>query len=255
MLKDFLAALKNKDLWIYLSWYDVISKYRRTTLGPFWMIIMTFITIFGMALLCARLFKVKVSDFLPYVACGMIVWGYITSIIIESCSVFLAQAPLIQNTQPPLLTYGLRLFLKNTIIFLHSLVILFILLYFYSTLSIHLVMLIPAFLIIAINSVSFSIILGFFSSRYRDILHMVQATLNLLALLSPIMWKVEMLGEYTYLANINPFTHFIALFREPLLGHEISTFSLQYVFVATLAGAILAQYLYTRFRNRLVFWL
>jgi ABC-type polysaccharide/polyol phosphate export permease len=100
-----------------------------------------------------------------------------------------------------------------------------------------------------------SIILGFFSTRYRDVLYIVQAILNIVILLTPIMWKVEMLGEYAYIASINPFTHFIALFRSPFLGENPSFESVIYLTVFTILSLVLAQALYSRFKNRLVYWL
>lgn len=238
-----------------MAWHDVVSKYRRTSLGPFWSIIITAISIFCMGTLGAILFKINIKEFLSYVACGMIVWTYISSIILESCGVFLQNANIIQNVRLPLLTFTLRMFLRNSILFLHSLVILFIILIATSTFNFQSLYILPSFLIFGLNAVSLCIILGFFSTRYRDVIHMVQAILSIIILLTPIMWKVEMLGEYSYLAHINPFTHFIAIFRNPLLGIEISPLNYYYVGIATLINMIFASYLYRRFKNRLVFWL
>lgn len=255
MLKDLLASLLYKDLWIHLAWNDVTAKYRRTTLGPLWAIIITAVSILCMSVLGAVLFKVNLRDFLPHVACGMVIWGFISAVVMESCAVFITYAGLIQNVKLPLLSFVLRMFLRNSILFLHSFVILLIVIGFFSSFSIKMLLLIPGFLIYAINAISFGVLLGFFATRYRDITYIIQAVLNIIVLLTPIMWKVEMLGEYQILANINPFTHFIALFREPLLGRSIDDFSLLYVIVFTCVSFILAQYLYAKFKNRLVFWL
>jgi lipopolysaccharide transport system permease protein len=255
MFRDFISALKCKDLWVYLAWYDVVAKYRRTSLGPFWSIIITAVSILCMAGLGSILFKINIREFLPYVACGMVVWAYMNAIIMDSCGVFLQSASLLQNVRLPILAFTFRMFLRNTILFLHSLVILFAILIFTSRFSFSWLYILPAFLVFGINAISLSIILGFFSARYRDIIHMVQAILSIVILLTPIMWKVEMLGEYSYLAYANPFTHYIALFRNPLLGQEISSLNYLYVTIATILNLIVARYLYNRFKNRLVFWL
>ena len=185
----------------------------------------------------------------------MVVWAYMNAIIMDSCGVFLQSASLLQNVRLPILAFTFRMFLRNTILFLHSLVILFAILIFTSRFSFSWLYILPAFLVFGINAISLSIILGFFSARYRDIIHMVQAILSIVILLTPIMWKVEMLGEYSYLAYANPFTHYIALFRNPLLGQEISSLNYLYVTIATILNLIVARYLYNRFKNRLVFWL
>ncbi len=255
MLKDFIEAFKVKDLWIYMAWYDVVSKYRRTKLGPIWSIIITAVSIVCMAVLGSILFKQPIENFLPYVACGMVVWTYISSIILDSCNVFLNNASLIQNVRLPLFAFILRMFLRNTILFAHSLVILFVVLVFSSNVSLYWLYIIPAILVCGVNAITMSIILGFFSTRYRDVLYIVQAILNIVILLTPIMWKVEMLGEYEYLAAINPFTHFIALFRNPFLGQDIEMESIVFVSIFTVISWMFAYLLYSRFKNRLVYWL
>jgi len=255
VIEDLIIALKSKDLWVYLAWHDIVSKYRRTTLGPLWSILITASSIICMSVLGSILFKINLKDFLPHVACGMVIWTFISSIIIESCLVFIGQAGLIQNIKLPLLSFVLRMFLRNAILFLHSFVILFVVLILFSSINAHFFLMIPSFLIYLINAVAIGVLLGFFASRYRDIIYIIQALLNIIVLMTPIMWKVEMLGEYSILANLNPFTHFIALFREPLLGQSINTFSLKYVVVFTVINSTLAHYLYSRFKNRLIFWL
>lgn len=255
MIADFIIALKNKDAWIYLAWHDVVAKYRRTTLGPVWAIVITAVSILCMSVLGSILFKTNLRDFLPHVACGMVVWTFINSIILESCSIFVSQSGLIQNVKVSLLALVLRMFLRNTIIFLHSFVILFLILIIFSSLNLYFFLIIPSFFIYALNAMALGILLGFFATRYRDILYIIQALLSIVMLITPIMWRVEMLGEYSILADLNPFTHFIALFREPLLGRGISTLSIQYVVVFTIANLFMAQCMYNKFKNRLVFWL
>jgi ABC-type polysaccharide/polyol phosphate export permease len=255
MIKDLINAFQHKDLWLYLAWQDVLAKYRRTTLGPIWAIIISAVSILCMSVLGAILFKTNLRDFLPHVACGMVIWTFISSIILESCSVFLSYAGLIQNVKLPLLAFILRMFLRNTILFLHSFVVLLLVLFIYATPNLYFFLIIPSFVIYLLNALALGVILGFFSTRYRDILYIMQALLNILVLMTPIMWKVEMLGQYAILANLNPFTHFIALFRDPLLGRSIDLYSLQYITIFTIGNLVLAHYLYAKFKNRLVFWL
>ena len=39
-------------------------------------------------------------------------------------------------------------------------------------------------------------------------------------LLTPVLWKPEMLGEYASLVYYNPFTYFIGIIRNDLIGLE-----------------------------------
>lgn len=83
MVYDLIQAIKAKDLWLYLGYYDVMAKYKRTYLGPIWSIIITIVSIGCMAFLGAALFKSNLKNFLPYVACGIVIWVYLSSLILE----------------------------------------------------------------------------------------------------------------------------------------------------------------------------
>ncbi len=255
MIKDLVEALHHRDLWLYLAWQDIVSKYKRTTLGPFWSIAVTLVSISCMSGLGVLLFKVSLVEFLPHVACGMVVWAFLSSLIIDSCTVFISQAHIIQNAKLPVLAFIYRMFIKNLILFAHSFVIVAVVILFLAKPTIYSVLIVPAIFIFAVNTLSIGIIMGFFAARFRDVVYLIQTILSIVVLITPIMWKKEMLGDYAYIADINPFTHFIALFRDPLLGKFMPYESVLYVGVFTLVGLLFASFLYNRFKNRLVFWL
>ncbi len=255
MLRDLKEALKFQDLWQYLAWNDIAAKYRRTTLGPFWIIMVTFVSIACMAVLGSLLFKVSLREFLPHVACGMVVWGFLNTLILECCTVFTSYNHILQNTKLPVLAFVLRIFVRNTLLFLHSLLIILLIIVFSIPVTWKILLVIPALFIIGLNTLSFGIILGFFAARYRDIQYIIQTILGISMLITPIMWKKEMLGEYSYLADLNPFTHFIAIFREPMLGNNIGNETILYISAITIISFIFAHILYSRFKTRLIFWL
>jgi ABC-type polysaccharide/polyol phosphate export permease len=261
MMKSYFTTelrdcFTRSELWLYMAWLDIKLRYRRTKLGPLWMVLFTFVTTICTATLASVLFKMNWGDFFPYVCCGMIVWAYVAGLITDSCNTFLAQSPLIKNTNVPLLNFGLRMFVKNTIVFFHSLVIAAcVILYFDVPITLNLLLLFPALFLFFITSVSLSVILGFLCTRYRDILQLIQSTLGLLVFVTPIMWKAEMLGSRAYLMNFNPLTHFVILIREPLLGNTPSV--LNYTVAAGFSGFLLliTYFFYNKYRKRLVHWL
>jgi ABC-type polysaccharide/polyol phosphate export permease len=255
MIHDLVTILKTPDQWLYTGWMDILAKYRRTALGPLWLVIVTLISISCIGVLGSVLFNTNLSELFPYVATGMITWGFLSLLIQESCTIFTSQAWLIQNINVSLLSFCLRTFVRNTIIFLHGFGIILLFIIFTRGISLSFLMVIPSIFILGINSICLGIVLGFLSARYRDIIQMVQAFLNILIFLTPVMWKVEMLRDKSYLANFNPLTHFIALIRDPLLGNNINSLALIITLSITVIHFLVACYLYKKFSKRLVFWL
>ena len=45
---DIATALDKAYLWITLGWYDVLARYRRSTLGPVWITLSMVVTICAM---------------------------------------------------------------------------------------------------------------------------------------------------------------------------------------------------------------
>ena len=254
--KDVISVIKKHDAWLYIAWIDIKLRYKRTALGPFWMVIVSFISIFCIAGLGSLLFSIKLADYFPYVACGMVTWSLISTLITESCMLYINQQWLIKNIKTHLLNFCFRLFVKNLIIFAHALVVIIcVLLFLGAGFSTAMLLLPLTVLIYMINAVSISVCLGFFATRFRDVVQIVQALINILAFMTPIMCKPKMLKEYAYLADFNPLTHYVAIFREPLLGVYPSSLTWSYVIIFTLINLFLTIMVYGKYKKQLVFWL
>ena len=256
LLGDFIHCLKNHDSWLYMAWSDIRLRYQRTVLGPFWMVLVSFISIICIAVLGSLLFKVKFSNFFPYVASGMVIWSFISLTITESCMVFLGQMGLIKNVNVPLVSFCLRMFVKNVIILGHSLVVVAIILaFFHVHLNWSFFLFVPGLLIASMTAVALGVLFGFLCARYRDVLQLVQALIGILAFMTPVMWEPSMLGDKAYLAYFNPLTHYIDLLRMPLLGQVPPVSS--YLVTLSISGILLivAAWYYQIYRKRLVYWL
>lgn len=253
---ELFQVLKRTEIWLYMAWIDIVLRYKRTKLGPFWMVIVSFISIVCIASLGSLLFRVKFGDFFPYVACGMVIWNFIAAMLTDSCLVFIAQIGMIKHLNVYLLSFGLRMFVRNAIIFLHNLVIvLLVLLYYQVHMGYSILLLGVGLVIFSVTALSISVIIGFLCTRFRDVLQLIQALISILAFLTPIMWQPNMLGSKAYLVNFNPLTHYIAILREPLLGRFPSDLNLMVVTCLSLFFFICASAVFNKYRKQLVHWL
>jgi lipopolysaccharide transport system permease protein len=93
------------------------------------------------------------------------------------------------------------------------------------------------------------------SARYRDVPQLVANILAILFWLTPLMYFPEQLGRKRFIADYNPFTHLIALLREPLLGGTPSLNDWLVVLVMAVVGWVGTLLFFARFRARIVYWL
>src|SRR3954466_13796412 len=106
-----------------LAWHDVVSRYRGSILGPFWITISMGVMVLGIGFLWGELFKVPVHDFIPFVALGIVFFGTVTSTINEGCETFVQAAGMLSQTSLPMFTFVWRTVLRNLINLAHHLVI------------------------------------------------------------------------------------------------------------------------------------
>ena len=104
-----------------------------------------------------------------------------------------------------------------------------------------------------VSGLSVSVIFGLLGARYRDFSPLISALMMPMMLVTPIMWKKELVPDYFWL--FNPFTHYVDILREPLLGSYPSMLALIVTFSITSILAVIAWFCYSNYRFRLVGWL
>ena len=108
--------------------------------------------------------------------------------------------------------------------------------------------------LIFINSVLYSSIIGIISARFRDVEPTVKALMVPMLLLTPVLWKPEMLGEYVNYIYINPFTYFVGIVRNDLIGLEFDIYIWSGAITITFIQLIIFLLIYSKKRNRIIFW-
>jgi ABC-type polysaccharide/polyol phosphate export permease len=74
-------------------------------------------------------------------------------------------------------------------------------------------------------------------------------------LLTPILWHADQIPGRRMLVVFNPFYYLVEVIRQPLLGHPPSLLIWSVAAGMTLIGFIVALAFFSRFRNRIVYWL
>jgi lipopolysaccharide transport system permease protein len=254
-LRDIVDGVALWPLWGKLGWNDILQRYRRSLLGPLWLTASMAIMVVALGVVYAQIFKIALGDFMPFLCLGLLIWGFISSALTESGALFVGSESYIKQIRLPYSFYVYRFVWSKIIIFAHNLVIYFgILLYFHIRPGTALLCAIPGFLFLVLNAALSTLYLGLISARFRDIPQIVASVVQIVFFVTPIMWKLDLLGTYSALAMLNPFYHLIEIVRAPLLGELPSAENYLAVALITAVNALLAAGFFIRFRSRISYW-
>ena len=254
-VKDIQDGLKAYHVWIITGWQDIKMRYKRSTIGPFWITLSLGITVAAMGALYAHLFQQKVAEYIPYLSIGMIVWALISTLVIESCSIFIQSEGIIKQIRLPFSVYVLRMIWRNLIIFFHNAVVLVFVYLWFSIAWGWQVVLVPfGLLVIALNALWVGLVLGALSARFRDIPQIVTSLMQVLFFVTPVMWRAKLLKNHMWIAKWNPAYNLMKLVMRPLQGRLPSEYSLVFVALMTILGWGMALAFFSRFRARIAYW-
>ncbi len=257
---DLTGGFRKRELWLNLGWQDIKQKYRRSVLGPFWITIATGTTAVAMGLLYSKLFRLEISEHLPYVTLGLIIWNMINASILEGSEVFITNEGLIKQLPTPLSVHVYRLVWRQMILFAHNIVIFVVIAIIYpkpwswADLTV-----IPALVLIMLNCVWVSFCFGILATRYRDIGPLLASLVQLLFFMTPIIWNADTLerqgaGDWAKIIELNPLLHYLDILRAPLLGAAQEPRHWVVVVTLTVLGWVAAAVALRQYRARVPYW-
>src|SRR5205807_7776055 len=77
-----------------------------------------------MGILYARLFSQDMSEYLPFLAVGLLLWTFISAALNELCSAFIGAENIIKQVKLPLTVHVARVVWRNLLILAHNAIIL-----------------------------------------------------------------------------------------------------------------------------------
>jgi ABC-type polysaccharide/polyol phosphate export permease len=93
------------------------------------------------------------------------------------------------------------------------------------------------------------------SARFRDIPPIVTTITQMMFLLTPILWRPDQVPGRELVYQLNPFFYLVQVIREPLEGVSPSLFIWSVTVGLTVVGFLVSLLFFSRFRNRIVYWL
>jgi lipopolysaccharide transport system permease protein len=253
---DIRTALTAPHVWLALGWHDIKQRYRRSVIGPFWFTLSTLLMVGALGFVYSTLLGQSLKEYLPYLGVGLVVWQYISTVINEGCSTFITGSFLIKQVRIPLTVHAIRVVWRNFVILLHSLPVVVVLMMIFGKFPTpNILMLLPGLVLVFLQGVWVVIVVAIICSRFRDVVPIATNFVTIAFFVTPVLWPASQLGDRAWVAELNPLYHTIEIIRAPIMGDNLHWQSWVWSIALLVLGFLFAQYLMTRCRDRVPYWI
>jgi lipopolysaccharide transport system permease protein len=208
---------KYRELFFFLSWRDILVRYKQTVIGIAWSIIRPLLTMLVFTLVFGKIAKLP-SEGVPYpilVYAAMLPWQFFANALSESGNSLINNAAMISKIYFPRIIIPSSAVIVSLVDFLISLGILAVLMLWYRFIPDWRILLMPVFLLLVI---SLALGLGFWVAalnvKYRDFRYIIPFIVQFGLYISPVGFSSNVVPEKWRLAySLNPMVGIIDGFR------------------------------------------
>ncbi|PDT89217.1 glycosyl transferase [Bradyrhizobium sp. Y36] len=238
-----------------LAWSDMRHRYVRSLLGPFWMSLQMAIVVAVLGSVIGQMSNANVLSRLPMLALSMTAWTFLNSVVLDATTALQNSASLIRDRALPPVIFLLQCTFRQGLFALHNACVPLVLWLILSPHDFsHALAALPGLLLFLACTFALSLVLGAMATRYRDLKPIIESTLMLAFLASPVIWSSDMINHRSMVMRLNPLTHLFAVWREPLTGVHVDPTSIVYVLVV-LALLTVASVLTLVHLRKAAFWI
>jgi ABC-type polysaccharide/polyol phosphate export permease len=257
-VQDILGALQRLPLVLLLGYQDIRQRYQRSFLGPFWLTISMGIMIACIGIVFGSLFKSDLSEFLPFLAAGLILWTFILSSVTEGSTTFISETRTIQQIPLPLTVYILKMVWRNMIILGHNLLIIpVVMIIFGLPLTTAHLLFIPGVILLTLTLIWITFFMSVVCARFRDLSQIVASFMQVMFYISPILWSPALIQESSraVIVDLNPIYYLLDITRAPILGQQPQMISWVVSLAMLVVGTLIVLPFFGRFKKRIPYWL
>lgn len=213
-----------RELFYFLSWRDILVRYKQTAIGVAWGILRPLLTMIVFTIIFGYLAKLP-SDGVPYpilVFAAMLPWQFFSSSLSECSNSFITNANMLTKIYFPRLIVPASAVIVNLVDFLISFVILGALMAWYRFVPDLRVLTLPFFLGMAfLASFGLGLWMATLNVKYRDFRYVVPFIVQFGLYISPVGFSSNVVPwKWRLLYSINPMVGVIDGFRWAILGGE-----------------------------------
>jgi lipopolysaccharide transport system permease protein len=195
------------------------------------------------------------NSYVVYLGIGLVAWNAIASAMQSAPNLFRTNAANIKNTNIHPIFYSLEEWSFQVQTFLQSFgLVVLALSFFQHNLVLHLL---TAGLLPLINLLIFiywfPLLLCLLGARYEDFFQLVPIVLQLMFLLTPILYKKETLGSLSWTADFNPLYRVLSSLRHAMMQGDVKFEQVLPMLIINLLGVYTSAWLLQRQIHKLPF--
>lgn len=254
--KAICFAWASRRVWWFTATARTRDRFARTTLGSFWLGLSNLLSIGVLAVVYGTVFKVQdFNAYVVYLGAGLVAWNTIASAVLSAPNLFRSNAGNLKNTNIHPIFYSLEEWAFQAQTFFQSFgLVLLCLMIFQPSLPLHLL---GAGLLPLVNLLLFiywfPLLLCLLGAHFEDLFQLVPIIVQLLFLLSPILYKKEALGALSWTADFNPLYRVASNLRNALIEGQVKLGEALPLFLLNIVGMWLSVWLLERQRRVLPF--
>lgn len=210
-------------LWEFIK-KDIKLKYRNSILGIFWSMLNPLLIMIVLTFIFSNLFKNKIPNFPVYCLSGRLIYDFFSQATNQSMNSIVSKSSLIKKIYVPKYLYPLSRVLSSFIIFLISLIPLFLIMFFtkVNLTKVTLLMFYPLICLLII-SLGIGLILATVNVFFRDMQHLYSVILLIIMYASAIFYSADIIkSKLVIILNLNPIYPVIKVFRDCILHGQIT---------------------------------
>jgi lipopolysaccharide transport system permease protein len=256
VFKSLHYAWRSRRAWWFTATARTRARFARTALGSFWLGLSNLFSIAALALVYGTVFKVQdFSRYVVYLGTGLVIWNAIAAALSAAPILFEYNAGHLKNTNLNPIFYTLEEWAFQVQSFAQSFGLVLVVLSFYQpTLLLNLL---SVGLLPLLNVILFlywlPLLLCLSGARFRDLFQLVPIIIQLVFLLSPILYEKESLGTMAWTADYNVLYRILSPLRHALIQGEFKAGQSFVILAVNVAGIGISLFLLERQRRYLPF--
>lgn len=253
-----LYAFRTARAWWYSAWLRTLARFSRTYLGSFWLGLSNLLSVALLSLVYGAVLDVSNPyDYAIYLGLGLTIWGLLSQAVMSGCLLFTERRDHLVNNSFPAVFYCLEEWSFQIQTFAQA--FLFVLIALALIKPIILINAIMYLWLPVLNLFAFCLwvimLLAVVGARFKDVGQLMPILLQLMFLLSPILYPAERLSKVAFLADFNPLYRILSPLRAAVMDGVLSVRHELIALVVNLAILSLMFVTLKRLRYRLPLWI
>lgn len=255
-LQDIKKALGQHPIWLHLGLLEVKQRYRRSVLGPWWISISMLIFVAVMGVIFSRIFAQDLARYITFFTSGFLLWTFVSTCINESTDIFKMNSGFIKQIKLPYNLYIFKFLTKNISFLAHNFAVYLLVICFFKVNPGWVILLaIPGVLLLIINMYWVSLFVALISTRFRDMVPIINSAVQIMFFVTPISWMPKLLGESSIIVKLNPLVYLLDAARLPLQGIAPPPLTWIVDISIALVGLTISFMAFNKVRSRIPFWI